>query len=87
MPIQLNRFIFYTAKVNQILVKESFILRKSLENLMEKGSREAKNRAKSLLDVYKASILSTCKIAISLPTVPITRGHSTCCSLYDALIS
>jgi len=54
---------------------------------MEKGSREAKNRAKSLLDVYKASILSTCKIAISLPTVPITRGHSTCCSLYDALIS
>ena len=37
--------------------KESFILKKSLENLMKCSSRDAKERAKILLDAHKASTL------------------------------
>ncbi|CAG8458145.1 8625_t:CDS:10 [Funneliformis mosseae] len=71
---------------NNSFSRESFVLKKSLDRLLERGSYEAKKHAKRLLNTFKASTFSCWKDCNDY--LPMTKGDNcvettACCLLYD----
>jgi len=78
------RFYFYQHRqrqsdFNNSFSRESFVLKKSLDCLLEKGAYEAKKHAKRLLSTFKASTFSCWKDCNDY--LPTTKGDN--CVLFS----